>query len=62
MDIIGRPIFFLREREREKSEIWGDDNERHYKGGGEENNCFGFEVSQAVPTSPSGRGEDCVQD
>jgi hypothetical protein len=31
-------------------------------GGVKKNNIFGFEGSQAVPASSSGRGEACVQD
>jgi hypothetical protein len=29
---------------------------------GQGNNIFGFEGSQAVPASPSGKGETCIQD
>jgi hypothetical protein len=35
---------------------------RHYKDGGQGNNIFGFEGFHAVPVSPSGRDEACVQD
>jgi hypothetical protein len=52
-----------REREREdKSESWGGVVREATTLRGQENNIFGFEGSQAVPTSPSGRGEACIQD
>jgi hypothetical protein len=53
-DIVG-------EREREKKV--GGGSERHYRvGGGVIETIWQFEGSQAVPASPSGRGEDCIWD
>jgi hypothetical protein len=39
---------------RERRERWG--------GGDNRNKIGGFEGSQAVPASPSGRGEACMRD
>jgi hypothetical protein len=47
--------------EREKERVGGG-SERLQWGGGQENNIFGFEGSQSVPVSPSGRDKVCVQD
>jgi hypothetical protein len=49
--------------EREKRKL-GRDSERHYRvGEGIIETKFGsFEGSQAVPASPSGRGEACIRD
>jgi hypothetical protein len=51
-----------REREREERKLSGG-RVRHYNGGGGQgNNIFESEGSQAVPASPFGRSEACVQD
>jgi hypothetical protein len=38
------------------------DSEWHYNCGGEGNNICGYDGSQAVPASPSGKGEACMRD
>jgi hypothetical protein len=55
-------LFFKRERERRESLGGGDG--RHYRvGGGVIETEFGsLEGSQAVPASPSGKGEACIRD
>jgi hypothetical protein len=53
-------IIFLSfiEREKRREEKVRGGSERHYiGGGGGEKNILGLEGSQAVPTSPSGRGK-----
>jgi hypothetical protein len=51
-------------REREKRENWGEGvvvrNSKMMRV--KETIFFGFEGSQAVPASPSGKGEACVRD
>jgi hypothetical protein len=55
----------LRERERERREIGGGGVVREIAVlgmGGNRNKICGFEGSQAVPASRSGRGEACMWD
>jgi hypothetical protein len=52
------------EREREREESWGG-SERHYRvgeGGVIETEFGSLEDSQAVPASPSGKGEARIRD
>jgi hypothetical protein len=51
LDIIHRPVFY---RERESG---GGGSERHYNSGEGRKQYFLFEGSQALPASPSARGE-----
>jgi hypothetical protein len=63
--VTDRRIFTERERERERRESWRGGSERRYsvRGEGVIETEFGrLEGSQAVPASPSGKGEACVQD
>jgi hypothetical protein len=46
-----------RERERERERKGGGGSERHYISGGGWKHYFLFEGSQAMPVSPSDRGE-----
>jgi hypothetical protein len=52
-----------RERERRDQKVgWGVVRDTTVLEGGSRNKIGGFEGSQAVPASPSGRGEPCMRD
>jgi hypothetical protein len=53
-------VYWARERERKRKWVGGG-SERHYNSGGGEKHYFLFEGSQALPASPSDRGEAWVQ-